>query len=154
MHFFFETAKLVDYYRLEPAPISYIYLMQKLTLIFLFFILPAIALAQNDLITVSSVQGSVKVHPSLLKRTTLKALGNDGKEHIYTGALLSGCSCKSRDCSGEQRESINSYIITRAKDNYTTIFSLAEIDPLFAKADILVADKIDDKTLTPPAFPF
>ncbi len=126
----------------------------KLLFLILSFYLSSNAFAQKDFITVTGISESVKIDPSQLNHTTLKAIGHDNKEHIYTGVLLADILQKAGINLGNKRESTSSYLIFRAKDNYKSIFSLAEIDPLFSKHSILIADKTDDKNLDPSDEPF
>lgn len=130
------------------------YLQSLSFLLFLTFIFSRSAVAQNNIIIIKGIPESVSVDPSTLLHTALRATGHDGKEHVYTGVLLSDVLAKAGIILGNKRESISSYLVMRAKDNYKTIFSLAEVDPLFAKEPILIADKIDGKSLDSGVAPF
>ena len=120
----------------------------------LFFFVPGITFAQKEMIMVTGIPVPVRIDPSTLSRSSLKTLGRDGKEHVYSGVLLSELLTKSGIALGNKRESIISYVILKAKDGYKSIFSLAEIDPLFAEQPILIADKIDGNALSHSDAPF
>ena len=126
----------------------------KAFFLMLFFFVPGITFAQKEMIMVTGIPVPVRIDPSTLSRSSLKTLGRDGKEHVYSGVLLSELLTKSGIALGNKSESINSYIITKAKDSYKSIFSLAEIDPLFAEQPILIADKIDGNALSQSDAPF
>ena len=120
----------------------------------LFFLVPGIMLAQKQTVIVTGIPIPVKIDPSTLSRSSLKTPGRDGKEHVYTGILLSDLLKSAGIALGNKRESITSYVILKAKDGYKSIFSLAEIDPLFAEQPILIADKIDGNALSQSDAPF
>jgi hypothetical protein len=114
---------------------------------------PAWASAQ-DLISISGISKTVKINPSVLTPATLKALGRDGKERSYTGVLLADLLSAGGIALGNKQQSVRSYIVINAKDNYKSIFSLAEIDPIFSPSKILVAFKIDEQPLDASDAPF
>ena len=120
----------------------------------LFVLVPGILLAQKQTVIVTGIPIPVKIDPSTLSRSSLKTPGRDGKEHVYMGILLSDLLKSAGIALGNKRESITSYVILKAKDGYKSIFSLAEIDPLFAEQPILITDKIDGDDLSQSDAPF
>ena len=126
----------------------------KIILVLLLFLGSTLAYAQKNLVTIKGLSEIIKVDPSVLNHVSLKAKGHDGKEHTYTGVLLSDILSKAGIVLGNKRDGISSYLIIRAKDNYKTLFSLAEIDPLFTKSDIILGNLIDNKPLDASDAPF
>lgn len=84
------------------------------------------------------------------------SLTADGTTTTYEGVLLYDVMVKAgwqfgRSMTGK---GMASYIIATAKDGYQVVFSPAEIDPMFAGAKILVADKADGAALPNREMPF
>jgi len=91
-----------------------------------------------------------------MKQAVIMAKGHDEKIHRYTGVPLSDILAKAGVTLGDEakRKTVMTYLIITAADNYKTIFSLAEIDPLFANRSIILADKQDKKVLPEGVGPF
>ncbi|MDT3403135.1 hypothetical protein [Mucilaginibacter terrae] len=84
-----------------------------------------------------------------LKPVVLMAKGHDEKVHRYTGVALADVLKNSGVILGDsaKKKTIVSYIIVTAADNYKAIYTLPEIDPLFANRTIILANKVDKQLL-------
>jgi len=84
-----------------------------------------------------------------LKPVVLMAKAHDEKVHRYTGVALSDVLAKAGIALGDsaKKKTITTYIIVSAADNYKAIYTLPEIDPLFANRVIMLADRVDKKPL-------
>lgn len=100
------------------------------------------AKAQSESITFINESGkSSSADPSELKSITIKAIGHDLKTHEFSGPLLSDFLSNAGVILGEpaKKQTVSSYIIIRARDNYKCVFALAELDPLFSSSSIVVS---------------
>ncbi|WP_345953682.1 hypothetical protein [Mucilaginibacter sp. PAMB04168] len=91
-----------------------------------------------------------------MKQAVVMAKAHDDKVHRYTGVTVANLLAKAGILLGDtaKRKSIISYIVVTAADNYKAIYSLPEIDPLFANRTILLADKEDKKLLASENGPY
>lgn len=131
--------------------------MNKTFLTIVALIISYSAIAQKAMITFKDETGkSVKIDPSSLKQISLKAIGHDAKEHLYSGALLSDIIKKAGVLLGEtaKRKTISSYIVIKANDNYQCVFALAELDDIFSPNKVILANKADGKQLSGENGPF
>ncbi len=107
--------------------------------------------AQSESITFTNESGkSSSADPRKLKSITIKAIGHDLKTHEFSGPLLSDFLSNAGVILGEpaKKQTVSSYIIIRARDNYKCVFALAELDPLFSSSSIIIAGKMDGKPLS------
>lgn len=131
--------------------------MNKILFTILALIISYTAAAQKAMITFKDETGkSVKIDPASLKQISLKAIGHDTKEHLYSGAMLSDIIEKAGVALGEpsKRKTIASYVVIKAKDNYQCVYALAELDALFSPNKVILANKVDGKPLSAENGPF
>jgi DMSO/TMAO reductase YedYZ molybdopterin-dependent catalytic subunit len=78
------------------------------------------------------------------------------KTEVYEGVLLAALLLKAGVPHGEQLRgaAMTSYVLVEAADDYRVVFSLAELDSSFQDSDVLLADTMDGKPLTPDQGPF
>ncbi len=83
-------------------------------------------------------------------------LTSDGNTTTYEGVLLYDILAKAGWQFGRAMtgKGMASYVIVTAKDGYQVVFSLAEIDPLFGGAKVIIADKADGAALPGREKPF
>ncbi len=83
-------------------------------------------------------------------------LTSDGNTTTYEGVLLYDILAKAgwQFGRGMTGKGMASYAIVTAKDGYQVVFSLAEIDPLFGGAKVIIADKADGAALPGREKPF
>lgn len=91
-----------------------------------------------------------------MKQAVIMAKAHDEKVHRYSGVTLANLLTKAGVILGDsaKKHTVTSYIIVTAADNYKAIYTLAEIDPLFASRSIIVADREDRKALPTEDGPF
>lgn len=115
------------------------------------------AQAQSASIQFVNEEGkSISTDPVRLNSIKVKAKGHDDKMHEYSGPLLSDFLSQAGVILGEpaKRQTVSSYIVIKAADNYKCMFTLAEIDPLFASTSIIIATSVDGKSLPENNGPF
>jgi hypothetical protein len=93
---------------------------------------------------------------SEMKQVVIMAKGHDDIVHRYSGVTLSDILVKAGIVLGDsvKNKTANSYVIITAADNYKAIYSLPEVDPLFAGRSIILADRADKKPLPAEDGPF
>ena len=103
------------------------------------------------------VEGAVKTPLALtaedlaqMPRATAQ-FERDGENATYEGVLLYDILRKAgipfgKDMTGKP---MASYILATARDGYQVVFAVPEIDPVFAGARVLIADKRDGGPLQP-----
>jgi hypothetical protein len=66
-------------------------------------------------------------------QTTLNVAGEDGVMHNYTGFDLYAVLSKAGVAFGKdvRKQTINSYMLIKAADNYSVVYALAEVDSFF-----------------------
>jgi len=91
-----------------------------------------------------------------MKQVVIMAKGHDEKVHRYSGVTMADILTKAGVTLGDEakRKTVSSYIVVTAADNYKAIYTLAEIDPLFANRSIILADREDKKILPVANGPF
>lgn len=91
-----------------------------------------------------------------MKQVVVMAKAHDEKVHRYSGVTLSDILTKAGVALGDsaKKKTITTYIIVTAADNYKAIYTLAEIDPLFANRTVILADRADKKPLPEEYGPF
>ena len=89
-------------------------------------------------------------------QTTVIRKDHDGKDHTYTGVILSEILKKAGATLGPdlRGKNLNKYILVTASDNYQVVFALAELDKAFTDRTIILADKADGKPLPSGEGPF
>ncbi|WP_448698888.1 molybdopterin-dependent oxidoreductase [Mucilaginibacter sp. AW1-3] len=89
-------------------------------------------------------------------QVTVTRKDKDGKDHIYTGAVLSDILTKAGVTMGQQLrgENLTKYLLVEASDGYQVVFALAELDKSFTDRAIILADTIDGKPLAAGDGPF
>jgi DMSO/TMAO reductase YedYZ molybdopterin-dependent catalytic subunit len=80
----------------------------------------------------------------------------DGKDHTYTGVLLSAILQKAGATMGKdlKGENLTKYATIKASDGYQVVFALAELDKDFTDRQIILATKIDGQLLALADGPF
>jgi DMSO/TMAO reductase YedYZ molybdopterin-dependent catalytic subunit len=80
----------------------------------------------------------------------------DGNATTYEGVLLYDILVKAgwQFGRGMTGKGMASYVIATAKDGYQVVFALAEIDPMFGGAKVIIADKADGAALPATQQPF
>jgi len=83
------------------------------------------------------------------EQTKVSRKDRDGKDHTYTGVLLSTILQKAGVTLGRELkgENLTKYIIIEASDGYQVIFALAELDKDFTDRQIILASEIDSQPL-------
>jgi DMSO/TMAO reductase YedYZ molybdopterin-dependent catalytic subunit len=125
-------------------------LLLTFTLIILSGIFSITKAQSESIIFINESGKSSSIDPMKLKSITIKAIGHDLKTHEFTGPLLSDFLSNAGVILGEpaKKQTVSSYVIIRAKDNYKCLIALAELDPLFSSSDIIIASKMDGKALS------
>ena len=133
---------------------------------FIFFLLIAGIAVQAQTTTkeaVVKVTGEVtiplNISPADLqqyKQITVTRKDRDGKEHTYSGVILSDILTKAGVTLGAdlRGENLAKYLLVEASDGYQVVFGLAELDKGFTDRTIILADKIDGQPLPPADGPF
>jgi DMSO/TMAO reductase YedYZ molybdopterin-dependent catalytic subunit len=112
---------------------------------------------------VVKVAGEV-VTPLALKRADLESFSQvqvtrkdkDGKDHTYSGVILSAILQKAGVTLGRELrgKNLTKYVLIGASDGYQVVFALAELDNDFTDRTVILADMVDGKPLTPADGPF
>jgi hypothetical protein len=91
-----------------------------------------------------------------MKQVVVMAKAHDEKVHRYSGVPIADLLTKAGVMLGDsaKKHTVTSYIIVTAADNYKAIYTLAEIDPLFAGRSIILADREDKRALPAENGPF
>jgi len=89
-------------------------------------------------------------------QATIVRKDRDGKDHTYTGVILSDILTKAGVTMGQQLkgENLTKYLLAEASDGYQVIFALAELDKSFTDRTIILADAIDGQPLAAGDGPF
>jgi DMSO/TMAO reductase YedYZ molybdopterin-dependent catalytic subunit len=80
---------------------------------------------------------------------------HDKKSEAYEGVLLQTLLSKAGAPQGSQLRgpAMATYVLAEASDGYRVVFSLAELDPDFTDAQVLVADTLDGAPMGPNVGP-
>jgi hypothetical protein len=91
-----------------------------------------------------------------MKQVVVMAKAHDEKVHRYSGVTIADLLIKAGVMLGDSAKSktINSYIIVTAADNYKAIYTIPEIDPLFATRSIILSNRADKRPLATEDGPF
>jgi len=113
--------------------------------------------------TVVKVTGEV-INPLELKlddlaqfsQTEVTRKDRDGKDHVYSGVILSAILRKAGVTLGKdlRGENLTKYALIEASDGYQVVFALPELDKDFTDRTIILADMVDGKPLPPGDGPF
>jgi len=84
-----------------------------------------------------------------MPRETASVRSRDGAERTYEGVLLSEILKRAGQPLGEDLRGslLSKYLLAVAHDGYRVLFSLAEVDPAFGDARMIVAYKVNGKPL-------
>jgi DMSO/TMAO reductase YedYZ molybdopterin-dependent catalytic subunit len=112
--------------------------------------------------TVLKVEGAVATPLALTAEDLAKmprataTLTADGTTTTYEGVLLYDILVKAgwQFGRGMTGKPMASYVLATGKDGYQVVFVLAEIDPMFGGAKVLIADKADGAALPGRELPF
>ncbi len=90
------------------------------------------------------------------KQTTVIRKDRDGKDHTYSGVILSDILTKAGATMGNdlKGENLTKYLLVEASDGYQVVFALPELDKAYTDRAIILADTIDGKPLAPADGPF
>ena len=91
-----------------------------------------------------------------MKQITVKGKAHDGKEHEFTGVLLSDIvnaagALPENKLSGKM---LAKYVLIKAADGYRAVIALPEINSEFNDKNIILADKEDGKPLIEKTGPY
>jgi DMSO/TMAO reductase YedYZ molybdopterin-dependent catalytic subunit len=119
---------------------------------------PVSALAQSVKIS-GEVSAPLELKPediAAFPQTQVNRKDKDGKDHTYTGVLLSVILQKAGVTMGKdlKGENLTKYAIVEASDGYQVVFALAELDRDFTDRQIILATMVDGKPLAPTDGPF
>ncbi|ASU34908.1 molybdopterin-dependent oxidoreductase [Mucilaginibacter xinganensis] len=89
-------------------------------------------------------------------QTEVMRTDKDGKEHRYSGVVLSAILQKAGVTLGSELKGKNltKYVEVTAADGYQVVFALAELDKNFTDRLVILANKADGKPLLPSEGPF
>jgi hypothetical protein len=84
-------------------------------------------------------------------QTILNVEGEDGVNHNYSGVDLYTLLSKAGVSFGKdvRRQTLTSYMLIKAADNYSVVYALTEVDSFFSSKKIILAFLKDDQPLTP-----
>jgi Oxidoreductase molybdopterin binding domain len=84
-----------------------------------------------------------------LPQVKVSAKDHDGKDREYAGVnlrdLLTQAGVAASD--GLRGKELADYVVAEAADGYRVVFSLAELDPDFGNAQVIVAESVDGEPL-------
>ncbi len=128
------------------------------------FTVPCLSNAQATVNQASvKISGEVKASLELnldslnkFKQTVVMRKDKDGKDHTYTGVILSDILQKAGVPSGKdlRGKNLTKYVLIGASDGYEVVFALAELDKDFTDRVIILADTVDGKPLPAGEGPF
>ncbi|WP_413669835.1 molybdopterin-dependent oxidoreductase [Mucilaginibacter sp. Mucisp86] len=90
------------------------------------------------------------------KQTTVIRKDHDGKDHTYSGVIVSEILTKAGVTMGADLRGKNliKYLLVEAGDGYQVVFALAELEKSFTDRAIILADSVDGQPLAPADGPF
>jgi hypothetical protein len=90
-----------------------------------------------------------------LPERTAKARGHGGEEHSYTGVALGDVLRDAGLPGGEELHGryLQYYALAEARDSYSVVFALPELDPAYTDGTVLIAWARDGKPLAEDAGP-
>jgi hypothetical protein len=122
-----------------------------LCIILIGFLLPG--LAQTNSITVTTADNKATTFSiddlKSFPQTTLNVEGEDGAPHDYAGIDLYALLSKSGVAFGKEvrKQTLNSYVLIKAADNYSVIYALTEVDTFFSGKKMILASLKDGNPL-------
>ncbi|WP_183557021.1 molybdopterin-dependent oxidoreductase [Mucilaginibacter sp. SP1R1] len=89
-------------------------------------------------------------------QTTVIRKDRDGKDHTYSGVIVSEILKNAGVTLGPELkgENLTKYLLVEASDGYQVIFALAELDKGYTDRAIILADQVDGKPLAPGDGPY
>ncbi|HEY2582327.1 MAG TPA: molybdopterin-dependent oxidoreductase, partial [Mucilaginibacter sp.] len=89
-------------------------------------------------------------------QTEVTRKDRDGKDHTYSGVILSAILQKAGVTLGKdlRGENLTKFVLIEASDGYQVVFALAELDKDFTDRTIILASTVDGKPLLPADGPF
>ena len=135
-------------------------LYKLITLIIAFFLSTQFLLfAQQSkvLVSITNVENKVTAFSitdlNALPQTTLNVKGEDGAMHNYAGVDINTLLNKAGIFFGKEmrRQTLNSYMLIKAADNYSVLYALAEVDSFFSDKKMILASLKDGQPI-PPQF--
>jgi DMSO/TMAO reductase YedYZ molybdopterin-dependent catalytic subunit len=84
-------------------------------------------------------------------QTEVTRKDRDGKDHTYSGVILSSILQKAGVTLGKdlRGENLTKFVLVEASDGYQVVFALAELDKDFTDRTIILASTVDGKPLLP-----
>jgi len=137
--------------------------MKKYAIVLLLLTAPSIVNAQTQKQATVKITGEVTtpltITPENIKtyeQTTVIRKDRDGKDHSYTGVLLSTLLQKAGVTMGKdlKGENLVKYVLASASDGYQVTFALAELDKEFTDRSIILSTQIDGQPLAVADGPF
>ncbi|MFC6099223.1 molybdopterin-dependent oxidoreductase [Olivibacter domesticus] len=136
-------------------------IIRNIFLIIPLFLTISIAVAQVEPSVI--VKGEVQRHltldtTDLLKMKRVKATLNDrgGVSHVYEGVPITNIlDSAGVTLHGQLRgENLSKYLLVKCGDGYQVLFSLAELDESFTDKVVILADRVDGKSISDGRGPF
>ncbi|PTQ96907.1 molybdopterin-dependent oxidoreductase-like protein [Mucilaginibacter yixingensis] len=137
--------------------------MKKYAIVLLLLAAPFLVNAQAEKQASVKITGEVTtpltITPDNIKtyeQTKVTRKDRDGKDHTYTGVLLSTLLQKAGVTMGKdlKGENLVKYVLASASDGYQVTFALAELDKEFTDRAIILATQIDGQPLAAADGPF
>lgn len=135
--------------------------MKKYAIVLLLLTAPFLVNAQKQATVkiTGEVTTPLTITPDNIKtyqQTTVVRKDRDGKDHTYTGVLLSTLLQKAGVTMGKdlKGENLVKYVLASASDGYQVTFALAELDKEFTDRAIILATQIDGQPLAAGDGPF
>lgn len=133
-------------------------------LVTLTFLVAAFSLvpASNSQDVALTVNGEVEQELKLslaelakLPHKSVKAKEHNGKEASFDGIPLNEILQRAGVKFGEhlRGKALATYLLVTAKDGYTAVFALPELDPAFTDRTVLLVDRKDNQALSTPEGP-
>lgn len=127
-------------------------------LLFLFAAVPTLTHAQTVKITgeVTTPMSIDQAELQKFKQVSVNYKDKNGKDHTYSGVAIGDILLKAGTTLGAalKGENLAKYVIVEATDGYKAVFALAEMDKEFTDRLIILADKVDGKSLPATEGPF
>lgn len=134
-------------------------LSKLITLIAIFLNAHFLLLAQQNkvFVNITNIENKTTAFSvtdlNALPQTTLNVNGEDGAMHNYTGVDINTLLNKAGMFFGKEmrRQTLNSYMLIKAADNYSVLYALAEVDSFFSDKKMILASLKDGQPI-PPQF--
>jgi hypothetical protein len=112
----------------------------------------------GTLVVAGEVDKALTLTPDQLKMLprTAVTIEEDGRPVKYEGVLVGELLKTAGAPVGPnlRGNAVSSYVIATGNDGYSALFSIAELDPVFTRSQIIVADTADGKPLFDYQGPF